>query len=415
MKELAGKLTALDPEASAALTVITYFDTLLDGRVSVETLLRGAATLSGVAAGYRRDARWLRVLADGQRGAAVESASYPVYPAGTDAVVWIERDGPAHANDPMIGERLALAVALTTTGHADDSPLRRSVEVLLSGATDDRQRLEAAGRLRLDPAAAVRAVALTADAVVRPGLPTALLTTPWGIVRGAIVPADAADVAEVEADTVGSGAGAGAKATSAAARAGVGVGVGVKATSAAGAGPDAIVLAGGRSGAPVTRTALGLSGPVAALPDSWRSAVITLVLADGTHPLGTHPLGAHPLGAHPLGAHPLSAHPLSRADDLGPLLHLAELVDGRSEVPHDVVTLDQLVAGSWSIEALQALADGASIRAVASAAGLHHSSVHARMPELASQLGYDPLSPLGRTRLYVGLLLRRLVHGRIGA
>jgi hypothetical protein len=47
MKELVGKLSALDPEAGDALKVVTYFDTLMDGHVSIETLVRGAATLAG--------------------------------------------------------------------------------------------------------------------------------------------------------------------------------------------------------------------------------------------------------------------------------------------------------------------------------------------------------------------------------
>ena len=65
MQELVGRLTALDPEASETLKVVSYFDTLVAGAVGLDSLLRGAAVLSGAVAGYappssspvRRDVR----------------------------------------------------------------------------------------------------------------------------------------------------------------------------------------------------------------------------------------------------------------------------------------------------------------------------------------------------------------------
>ncbi|CAM3592563.1 hypothetical protein NOGI109294_04335 [Nocardiopsis gilva] len=47
MEELAGRLTALDPDAEAAVRVIAYFDRLVEGRAGLEALVRGAAVLSG--------------------------------------------------------------------------------------------------------------------------------------------------------------------------------------------------------------------------------------------------------------------------------------------------------------------------------------------------------------------------------
>src|SRR3954451_24595229 len=47
MKELAGRLTALDPDAGAAVRVIAYFDRLSESRAGLEALVRGAAVLSG--------------------------------------------------------------------------------------------------------------------------------------------------------------------------------------------------------------------------------------------------------------------------------------------------------------------------------------------------------------------------------
>ena len=51
MQELVARLSALDPEAGTVLKVITYFDKLIEGRVGLETLVRGAAVLSGFVAG----------------------------------------------------------------------------------------------------------------------------------------------------------------------------------------------------------------------------------------------------------------------------------------------------------------------------------------------------------------------------
>ena len=46
MQELAGRLTALDPEASASLKVIASFDALVAGGVGIEALVRAAATMA---------------------------------------------------------------------------------------------------------------------------------------------------------------------------------------------------------------------------------------------------------------------------------------------------------------------------------------------------------------------------------
>ncbi len=341
MKELVGRLRTLDPEVTESLAVISYFDTLVDGRSGVETLLRGAATLSGVAAGYRRGAECMRVLADGHRGDPTElPGAYEAQPVRGEASVWLERQGAPHANDAMIRERLAISIAVTEAGRPLESSSRQAVELLLTESTSEQQRVLAAGRLQIAPGTRVRALAVAGDVRDRER-PAATLTTPWGIARGKIVE-------EHDLDPVPS-------------------------------------LGGGDHAA---RVGVGVAGPVGALPASWRTAVIALLLTGG-------------------------ATPVVRADDLGLLMHLTELVDGRSDLPPDVAVLDRLASTSWPAAALQAIADGRSIRAVAAAAALHHSTVHAKLPELARLLGYDPLTPLGRTRLYTGLLLQRIAHDRI--
>ena len=332
MKELVGKLSALDPEAGDALKVVTYFDTLIDGRVGVETLLRGAATLSGVPAGYRKGSTAFRVLADGRRAPAEDPDGYPTVTAGIDAIVWLERSGLAHANDDMIRERLAVAIAQSAARGAEQTPERRAIELLLTRTLDEEQRSSAEGHLRLDPTLRFRAVAFPSHTILKSRIPSTILATPWGLVRGAILDADAS------------------------------------VTTAAG---------------------IGVSVMVSELQRSWRTALVALALCNETTPTFS-------------------------ADDLGTLVFLAGLSGDTLATPADVSRVDDAMAHSWSFDALQAIADGNSVRAVAARARLHHSSIHARLPELGRVLGYDPTTPLGRTRLYAALILYRVVHARFG-
>ncbi|MGW3408476.1 helix-turn-helix domain-containing protein [Streptomyces sp. NPDC000888] len=78
VRELAGRLAELDPDAGAALQVIAYFDRLMEGRVGLEALVRGAAVLSGCPARLIDDRRGIRIRVepDGRR----EDSGGPVDP-----------------------------------------------------------------------------------------------------------------------------------------------------------------------------------------------------------------------------------------------------------------------------------------------------------------------------------------------
>ncbi|MYZ36056.1 PucR family transcriptional regulator, partial [Streptomyces sp. SID4917] len=113
MKELAGRLAALDPDAGAALHVIVYFDRLVEGRAGLESLVRGAAVLSGCPARLVDEARGVRIRvgADGIRqddGGPVDPdwMSAALVPDGV-AAVWLERTGPPNGVDAMVLERAA--------------------------------------------------------------------------------------------------------------------------------------------------------------------------------------------------------------------------------------------------------------------------------------------------------------------
>ncbi|WP_328752306.1 helix-turn-helix domain-containing protein [Streptomyces sp. NBC_00285] len=168
MKELAGRLTALDPDAGAAVRVIAYFDRLSESRAGLEALVRGAAVLAGVPARLvdveRRVA--VRVEADGSRR-DLTAPPDPGWPSaalapGGAAALWLERDEAAPSVvDAVILERAAGVVRLVldrTRGRApvDDPAL---VETVLDGTAPQAARLHAARGLGLDPAVPVRALA----------------------------------------------------------------------------------------------------------------------------------------------------------------------------------------------------------------------------------------------------------------
>ena len=168
MKELAGRLTALDPDAGAAVRVIAYFDRLSESRAGLEALVRGAAVLAGVPAllvDAERRVR-VRVEADGTRrdsGASPDPGwpSAALAPGGA-AALWLERaEAAPSVVDAVILERAAGAVRLVldrTRGRApvDDPAL---VETVLDAAAPEAARLHAARGLGLDPAGTARALA----------------------------------------------------------------------------------------------------------------------------------------------------------------------------------------------------------------------------------------------------------------
>ncbi|MET9385496.1 helix-turn-helix domain-containing protein [Streptomyces sp. NPDC002928] len=168
MKELAGRLTALDPDAGAAVRVIAYFDRLAESRAGVEALVRGAAVLAGVPARLVDADRRVRVRvdADGTRR-DTDLPPDPAWPCaplapGGAAALWLERTQEVPSVvDAVILERAAGAVRLVldrTRGRAplDDPAL---VETVLDATAPVAARLHAARGLGLDLGGPARAVA----------------------------------------------------------------------------------------------------------------------------------------------------------------------------------------------------------------------------------------------------------------
>ncbi|MFJ3230794.1 helix-turn-helix domain-containing protein [Streptomyces sp. NPDC086787] len=174
MKELAGRLTALDPDAGAAVRVIAYFDSLVETRAGLEALVRGAAVLSGRPARLvdaERRVR-MRVEPDGRR-VEPEGVPDPVWPSAPLApdgpeALWLERAEPGpNVVDAVILERAAAALRTVldrTRGRAPAAPADDPalVETVLDASAPEPARLRAARSLGLDttdPGVRARAIA----------------------------------------------------------------------------------------------------------------------------------------------------------------------------------------------------------------------------------------------------------------
>ncbi|MGW8482534.1 helix-turn-helix domain-containing protein [Microbacterium sp. NPDC055903] len=187
MQDLLGRLTALDPDASETLKVVSYFDALVARSVGAESMLRGAALLSGATVGHRDGRSVVRVRADGIRiDPADVRGAWPHRESGPDAVAWIEREGPAHTNDAMILERLCLALGILRARRSVGQ--ESAVELAISAYASDDERVGALARLRLG-AAAMRVIASPPDPAPLAEHPSAVVATRHGLTRATIVDA----------------------------------------------------------------------------------------------------------------------------------------------------------------------------------------------------------------------------------
>lgn len=274
MQELAGRLTALDREASESLKVISYFDALVSGGVGIDALLRGAAVLSDAVAAIETNGRGIRVSPQGARLEAGQPGSWPARQAGPGAVVWIERSGEPHGNDAMVLERLAIAVSIVRARR--ESPGESALGVAIDEHASDSDRAAAAARLRIDAQVRVRIAAVSASATVQPGSST-IVATPHGLIRAVLVADDSAAL------------------------------------------PVATTV----------RCGIGTPGDAQHLPESWRSAVVALRLSDERTPHRD----AVDLGAVLVLANAADAQSAPHAD----VLALAEL-DARGIATLDALT-----------------------------------------------------------------------------
>ncbi|PRY12552.1 helix-turn-helix domain-containing protein [Kineococcus rhizosphaerae] len=150
MRDLTVRLAALDPEAGAAIRVVSYFDELAAGHAGLHAVVRGAAALTGCGAGLSDDRRNVHVRVDPEGRPAprcVPDPGWLHHAVDGGATLWLERPGPARVVDAVVLERasaLALAV-LERTRPITGGPVPPDpalLEVLLDPAAcpPDRRR-----------------------------------------------------------------------------------------------------------------------------------------------------------------------------------------------------------------------------------------------------------------------------------
>ncbi|WP_326574367.1 helix-turn-helix domain-containing protein [Streptomyces sp. NBC_00481] len=436
MKELAGRLTAVDPDAGAAVRVIAYFDTLAEGRAGLEALVRGAAVLAGCPARLVDTERrvHVRVEPDGRRQDCdlppdPTWPSAPLVPGGEPAL-WLERAGNAEPSvvDAVILERAAGVLRLVldrTRGRAPLSPADDPalVETVLDATATEQARLHAARRLGLDPddpTTLARALAPLRGRprilrVRREGRATGdearrargagRLADGEARDRHGAAPGRQDDAPGLRDDGPGDDGPRDREDGRPGGRSARGRGEGVLGDGEA-HGRRAVVgprdggprdrAAGGRlgeTGLPGGRVGVGPAVPVLGLPGSWDGARIALrFTAEGT---------AQDPGER-----------VVHADDLGGIALLAELIGPGAEPPPDVRDLERAAADSpWMLATLHAVASTASLRAAAVGVNVHHSTLQDRLTHAEALLGWPVRTPQGRLRLHLALTMRHLARG----
>ena len=378
MRELAGRLAALDPDAGAALKVIAYFDRLTDGRVGLEALVRGAAVLSGCPARLVDERRGIRIRVepDGRR----EDSTGPVDPAWP----WTPLDAPplAHSGTPLATSS-GVTPASTPPGTpgatarprvphgvpAADPPPDAPVPQLLAGLWLESARpADGVHTMILERAAgAVRAVLERTRGWAPPALP---------------IP----DPALVEVVLDASAPRADRK--HAAVQLGLKPGELVRAVAWYGGGAE--IVPAGRPGNTARRAGVGPAVEPDELPRSWGAALTALRLtAEGTAP----------------DPGPRTVY----ADELGGLALLAAAVGPDTQPVPDELAVERAVAeATWAASTLHAVSSSPSLRAAATELRVHHSTLQERLAQTEHVLGWEVHSPQGRLRLQLALAIRKL-------
>jgi hypothetical protein len=171
MKDLAVRLAALDADAGEALRVIAYFDSLVEARAGLQSIVRGAAVLAGCAARLDDDERRLRIRVEASGVSRLSDqpadASWPCATIDS-ALLRLETAGPAGPVEAMVLERAsgaARTVLDRTRGRAPAAD-PASAELIVDASAPSDVRRQAARRLGLTLSEPARAVALDDGRVV---------------------------------------------------------------------------------------------------------------------------------------------------------------------------------------------------------------------------------------------------------
>jgi hypothetical protein len=343
------RLSALDPDAEAALRVIAYFDALVTRGASAPALVRAAAALAECPAGlWRPDGTVVRYRPDGEPLPSVRADFPATALAAGPGGVWLERpDGPGPL-DSLVLERMALAaVTAAHAGRPGPQPTDPAlVELVLADDSPAEGRVRALRLLGLVPGRPLAVVAVRGAAPGRP--PQARPTecrAPHAVVEGVIAvlvqPPPAPDAFAGPAVPPG-----------------VVVGIG-----------DAVDAERARTSWAQARVALRF-----AVAGDAEAAVV-------------------------------------RHDGLGALAVLAALPPEELRRRPELAAVEAYAArpgGEGDLAAVAAFCRSGSLRGAAAHLHLHHSSVADRVARAGRALGWELSEPADRFRAMLALTLRRL-------
>jgi PucR-like helix-turn-helix protein len=416
VRELAGRMQAVDPGAGAALQVVAHFDALVEARAGLEATVRTAAVLAGCPAGLAVPARRLliRIEPDGRRADGGPGGFVAPVPGHEGAVTWLDRSLPGDAEfDRVVLDRLAATagIVLDRTGTGVSEVDSGAVELLLDAGAGEAARVAAARRLGL----AVDGEFVVTVASGSAGHASAELGTA-GLAAGQSRAGGTGAVAAGQLPRAAELRAGAAEYQSWAVRLGeVEVTIepatqprlprgersapqpGLPREERSGTGPQRGERSATglqreeRSGTRPQRGERSATGPVVGvreLPLSYQQARIGLRLTGAPGP----------------------SHVDTEA--LGGLTALAEGCDSPSAVA-EVAGLERVTSAySWALATLTTVAAEPSLRGAAGVLHVHHSTLQSRVELLEHRLGYTVTTPAGRTRLTIALTLRLLRHNR---
>lgn len=367
MRGLLVRLSNLDPDVSASLRVIEYFDRLVQNSASLEALTRATAALGCCTAGLRDHVSGQVIRFDGAGQASpplVESILIEA-PVMMDEVVvgqvWLERT-QQEPLDQMLVERMAVTAAARWRpfGGADraDPAL---VELVIGTVTADQDRTRALRLMGMSPRRPLRAVAICA---------------------GPTVPAEAVDAvvdAVVEATSITGGMARTSR---------LGTTVAILAQTP-GDLQEALTV---QRIAPVSgiRIGIGRGLPPSQAAEAWATAQIAQRFASALRRRG----------------------PIVRYDDLGAIASLASVPREAALADADVQALARLGrtdTGRRDIDVFLAVTWHGSARQAANVLHLHHSSVAHRLRHIETALGVQLSEPTGHLRAQIAAILLRLM------
>lgn len=181
MDRLVRRLRASAPEASEALRIVAYFDVLISRNAGFDSLLRGAAMLSGTVAGATFRGRTMRRDPGGEPLSDAPDLHFSSERTGDTWRVWLEREGEAEPGDEVILERVALGFELLESQRLPT----RSLEVALDAAHPRSERLAALARHHVDVTKPLRVLATPPEQPSPTGA-SAIIPTRYGLVRATL-------------------------------------------------------------------------------------------------------------------------------------------------------------------------------------------------------------------------------------